>query len=46
MKKKVERLFLIWLNDFLTVNCFAEYLGISKEKAIRIIRIGHKINNA
>ena len=45
MKESIAKLYLLYVNDFLTVGKFAEYLGISEAKANRIIDLGRKINN-
>lgn len=35
-----SEMYLEWLNNFLTVPCFAEYYNISEAKAISIIERG------
>ena len=42
---KLQLLFLDWWNDFLTVDYFAEYYEVSRERAERIIAIGRTIHN-
>mgnify|MGYP003655136285 CR=1 FL=1 len=42
---KLQLLFLDWWNDFLTVDVFAEYYEVSRERAERIIAIGRTIHN-
>lgn len=44
MKNKIETLYLDWFNNFLTVERFAEYYGMSVDKAHRVIRIGRYLN--
>lgn len=44
-KENIERLYLFYFNDFLTVDYFAEYHGFTVEKAERIINIGRKLNH-
>lgn len=45
MKKGVELLYLSFVNDFLSVERFAEYYDFTLKKARRIIDIGRKINH-
>ena len=45
MKNKLETLYLDWFNNFLTVDRFAEYYGMTAEKANRVINIGRKLNH-
>jgi hypothetical protein len=42
---KYEELYLDYVNDFLTVERFANYYGMSKEYANHVIEIGRKLNN-
>jgi|14BtaG_2_1085337.scaffolds.fasta_scaffold21321_1 hypothetical protein len=46
MKDKVEEMYLDYFNNFITISYFAEYYGISTEKAERIINIGRRINHS
>ena len=39
-----QELFLSWFNDFLTVDCFAQWCGVSVQKAKRIINKGRAIH--
>ena len=41
----VESMYLDYFNNFLTMEAFANYYGISKEEAEFVIQIGRKINN-
>ena len=41
----LEDLYLDWFNNFLTVDRFAEYYGMTAEKASRVINIGRKLNH-
>lgn len=45
MKKQVEKLYLQYYNQFLTVSAFADYLHIDTDKALRIVNIGRRINH-
>lgn len=45
MKNAVENLYLQYVNEFLTVERFAEFKGFTIERAKRIIGIGRKINH-
>ena len=42
---KIERLYLSYFNDFLSVAYFAEYYGLSERKAKRVITAGRKLNH-
>jgi len=44
MKAKILEMYLDYVNNFLTIPCFAEFYGISKERAVRILVIGIKLN--
>lgn len=44
MKNKIEKLYLDYVNNFLTVAYFAEYYEMSLTKANRVIEIGRAIN--
>jgi len=45
MKKQIETIYLDYVNNFLTVEKFAEHYNISVERAERIINAGRIINN-
>jgi hypothetical protein len=45
MKQKIKALYLSYVNDFLTIEKFAEHYNISAEKANKIINLGRKLNN-
>lgn len=45
-KHHIERLYLEWFNDFITVARFAEYHNTSEPRARRIIIVGRRINHA
>jgi len=44
-RNKIIELYLSYVNDFLTVSCFAEYYCMTEEKAHRIINAGRYLNN-
>ena len=44
MKQKLITLFLDYFNNFLTVERFASYHGMSEEKARRVICLGRKLH--
>jgi hypothetical protein len=44
MKHTIERMYLEYVNDFLSVSGFADHYDITIEKATRIINIGRKLN--
>ena len=41
----IPALYLSWLNDFITVEKFAEHYNISVEMALAIIDVGTKTEN-
>lgn len=41
---RIEMMYLDWLNNFITLQAFADYYEISDFKALRIISIGKHIN--
>ena len=45
MKSKVINMFLDWFNNFLTVQAFADYYGISRWRALRVIELGRLLHN-
>ena len=45
MKKKYKRMYLDWVNNFLTIGTFAKHYGISEKKAVKIILIGRFLFN-
>ena len=45
MKEAVLRMYLDYVNEFLTVSRFAEYYGITDRKAIRVLVIGSRLNS-
>ena len=42
---KLEVLYLDYFNNFLTVEKFAEFYGMTTNKALTLIELGRKINN-
>ena len=44
-REKIERLYLSYFNDFLTVAKFAECYGLSERKANDVIIAGRKLNH-
>jgi hypothetical protein len=44
MKKKLQNLFLDYFNNFLSVEGFASWYGMSEAKAKRVIELGRKIH--
>ena len=42
---QLELLYLQWFNNFLSVKKFAEFYGMSEDKAIILIDMGRVINN-
>lgn len=44
MKTKCREMFLDWFNNFLTVQFFADYYGISRPKALRVLEIGRQLH--
>lgn len=45
MKAEVEKMFLIYVNDFLSVEYFAEYFSLEMPYARKLIKIGRKLND-
>ena len=43
--EQLELLYLDWFNNFLSVKKFAEFYGMSEDKAIILIDMGRVINN-
>ena len=39
----VERLYLDWFNNFLTIERFAEYYNMTVEQAEKVIEVGRKM---
>ena len=39
----VERLYLDWFNNFLTIERFAEYYNMTVEQAKKVIEVGRKM---
>ena len=46
MKARLIFMYLRYVNDFISTSAFAEYYGITKDKAFRIIGLGRRLNNA
>jgi hypothetical protein len=44
-RMRIEAMYLDWLNNFITIDAFADYYEISKFKALRVIQIGKQLNN-
>lgn len=44
MKHRLRSLFLSWVNDFLTVDAFAAYYGMTRATALRVISIGRTLH--
>jgi len=45
MNEQLAALFREWMNDFLTVKRFAEYLNIDEQDAATLIDMGRKYHN-
>ena len=43
--EQLELLYLDWFNNFLSVKKFAEFYGMSEDKAIILINMGRVINH-
>ena len=39
-RQKLRSMFLDWFNNFLSVECFAQYYGLSFSNAERVIKLG------
>jgi hypothetical protein len=44
-REKIEGLYLDWFNNFLTVDRFAEYYGLTVKQASRVINTGRALNH-
>jgi len=44
MERKLEESYLEWLNDFLTVQGYADFYGMPADKAEKMIALGRKIH--
>jgi hypothetical protein len=44
-RQKIEGLYIVWVNKFLTVRRFAEYYGLTEAQAHRIINTGRALNH-
>jgi len=45
MKKKIQEMYLDWVNNFLSLERFSEYYNIPPQKAEKIINLGRILNN-
>jgi hypothetical protein len=45
MRNKLKELYLFYINNFLTVELFADYLKIDEERAYRIIELGRRLSH-
>jgi len=54
MKKLLKELYIMYWSEFITIEAFADYINanalysteyVTDEKALRIIRLGRRINN-
>lgn len=45
MKNKLEACWLEWMNDFFTIQGYADSYGIELERAKRILSLGRKIHD-
>ena len=39
----VERLYLEWVNNFISIERFAEYFNLTLEQAEKVIKVGRKM---
>lgn len=46
LRIRIEQMYLDWLNNFITLDAFADYYEISKFKALRVIKIGRQLNRS
>jgi len=44
-REAIERLYLSYFNDFLSIANFAEYYGMSERKAMAVMKVGRKLNH-
>lgn len=45
MRTKIKNMFRDWFNNFGSVDAFADYYGISRYTALRVIEAGRKLHN-
>lgn len=39
-REVLKRTYLTWVNDFLTMDAFAEYLGVTRDVALALVAVG------
>lgn len=44
LRQQLADLYLEWVNDWITVECFAEYYGLTEEQAKTVIELGRQIH--
>jgi hypothetical protein len=45
MRAKLKELYLFYINNFLTIELFADYLRINEDTAYRIIDLGRRLSH-
>lgn len=44
MFKKLQNLYLSWVNEFISLERFAEYYGMTEERANRVVNVGRDVH--
>lgn len=45
LKQQIEKMYVDYFNNFLSVYRFAEYYNIDEDQAYRVIEIGRRLNH-
>lgn len=46
MKKNLIEFYLIYVNDFITIDGIANFYGLEPKKCARMIKLGRKLNQS
>jgi len=44
-REQLQKIYLDWFNNFLSIRVFSQYYGISEESAIKLIDVGREVHN-
>lgn len=44
-REQLKAVYLDWLNNFLTIECFAEYYGLTDNQADALINLAREVYN-
>lgn len=45
IRDNLIKVYLDWMNNFITIPAFADYYGVTEDEAKKIIEIGRKLHN-